>query len=148
MAKPDLIAELNELSGKLGRPLDTEGTVPVLEARIAQAKEELTLLNSDEETSVEDEEVDTTFTEHHHSDEPITGTFGAQNEPKINEPAVNKRRIRLRVTLDVYHYKKGVDKRQPNQTKRIRQIVPAKTEIVVDGDEAVYLISQNYADAL
>lgn len=154
MAKPDLIAELNELSGKLGRELSIEGTIPILEARIEEAHKELSMLNSDDDIDGDDVlgviDTDTTISiDSSRSEEDIIGSINELNkEPKAEQSAHSKRRIRLRVTLDVYHYKKGFDKRQPNLTKRIRQIVAAGKEIVVDADEAAYLIAENHADAL
>lgn len=143
MNKTELIARLQELSKNLGRDLSTEGTNDVLEARIREAEAELTLLDTpdDEETSADSAG----------SDAENNNLNPAQKEvhPKVDEETnVTRRRIKLYRTLDVWHYKKGADRRNPNKVLRVREIVPEGAEIEVDSDEAADIIREEHGRAL
>ncbi|MHC5177441.1 DNA-packaging protein FI [Serratia rhizosphaerae] len=139
MNKPELIAELNALSGQLGRQLSIEGSKPELEARLSEARLELSMLDDD------DAEGDVAAV-----GEPITAaTIPAELQPEMREEGeAALRRILLKATLDIWHYKEGVNKRRPETVIRVCEVVPAGQVIVVDADEAEALIDENYADAV
>ncbi|SUI81959.1 Uncharacterised protein [Serratia quinivorans] len=141
MNKPELIAELNALSGQLGRQLSIEGSKPELEARLSEARLELSMLNDDDD----DAEGDITTV-----GELVTAaTIPAELQPEMREEGgAALRCILLKATVDVWHYKKGVNKRRPATVKRVCEVVPAGKVIVVDADEAEALIDENYADAV
>ena len=53
--------------------------------------------------------------------------------------------IRLSATLDIWHYKKCVNKREPEKTKRVCEIVSAGSIIEVGREEAELLVAENRA---
>lgn len=144
MTKTELIARLQELSKKLGRELSTEGTNNVLEARIKEAEAELAMLDAagEEDTATDGN----TGSEAENNNLNPTPT---DDHPKVDEETnVTRRRIKLYRTLDVWHYKKGADRRNPNKVLRVREIVPEGAEIEVDSDEAADIIREEHGRAL
>lgn len=146
MTKTELIARLEELSKKLDRDLSTEGTNVVLEARIKEAEAELALLDGDSDIDGDSDGSNNTGdnTSGNLSD---ANTAGAQS--KSDEATnVSRRRVKLYRTLDVWHHKKGVDRRNPKKVVRVREIVPEGEEIEVDADEAADIIREEHGRAV
>lgn len=146
MTKTELIACLEELSKKLGRDLSTEGTNDVLEARIKEAEAELALLDTENDGDI-DGDGSSSSGDNTSGNISDANTAGAQ--PKNDEATnVSRRRVKLYRTLDVWHHKKGVDRRNPNKVVRVREIVPEGEEIEVDTDEAADIIREEHGRAL
>ena len=144
MNKAELIARLEELSKKLGRDLSIEGTNDVLDARIKEAEAELALL--DDSSDGDGDGGDNTGI---NTVETITGGDTAGDQPKAEEGTnVSRRRVKLYRTLDVWHHKKGVDRRNPKKVVRVREIVPEGEEIDVDADEAADIIREEHGRAV
>jgi hypothetical protein len=139
MNKSDLIAALNELSGKLGRELSTEGTNEVLQARFNEAQAELEML---QEPTIDDEvSLQQTVLADKPSATPLPGPDADGPAPKAAQA-----RIQLKRTLDIWHYKKGGNKRRPDEVKRVREIVPTGRIITVDAEEAALQVAEKNAD--
>ncbi|MDN8599020.1 DNA-packaging protein FI [Citrobacter sp. S2-9] len=146
MNKAELVARLKELSQKLGRDLSTEGANDVLESRVKEAEAELALLNDDGESSEY-----TSTDDNAGSKETENGTAGITSLPqsKVDEESnVTRRRVKLYRTLDIWHHKKGVDRRNPNKVVHVREIVSEGEEIDVDADEAAYIIREEHGRAV
>ena len=131
--KDKLIAMLKELSDKLGRELSTDGTAAELQARIDQAQVELSMLNDDDDSD---------------NDDDLPSTDDQDDELADNVRIPTRRNIKLRKTLDIWHYKKGADKRKPKEVKRVREIVASGKIICVDTDEGALQIAMENADAV
>ncbi|ELE9728668.1 hypothetical protein RM407_002316 [Enterobacter kobei] len=126
MTKPELIAALNALSEKLGRPLSTEGNVADLEARLAEAQAEAELLDDE------------------HNDEPLTQTV-SKNEPaqkkdlSTSSDPGDRRFIRVLHALDVFHYPAGCD-------VAVRAIVQPGEVIEVSAEDAADCMTAGHAE--
>ncbi|MEZ2600758.1 hypothetical protein [Kluyvera intermedia] len=138
MNKPELITELNVLSGKLGRQLSTEGGKPELEARLSEARVELSMLDDETDGDIATTDGIVTMT---------TMPSGPQPEAREENDVVFSR-ILLKVTVDVWHYKKGGDKYRQDQVKRVCEVVPAGRMIVVDAEDADSLIENHCAESV
>ncbi|MCS2152377.1 DNA-packaging protein FI [Scandinavium goeteborgense] len=137
MNKSDLIAGLIELSGKLGRKLSTEGTHEVLQARFNEAQMELDMLEEPNDGGM----VDTTLQNKSSvTDVPVSGA-GKPLAPKDTQTS-----IQLKCTLDIWHYKKGGNKRRPEEFVRVREIISTGKIIMVDAEEAVLQVAENNAE--
>lgn len=155
MGKPDLIERLNELSKLLGRELSTDGNVGELEQRIKEAETELTLLEDNSSEGGEGGEGDNPLTgEFIQGEVTISGVSASDTPEAPVEPTetpvsnVSRRRVKLAFTLDIWHYKKNVDRHNPNKVVRLREIVPAGADILVDSDEAAEIIADGNGRAL
>lgn len=143
MTKTELIARLQELSKKLGRELSIEGTNDVLEARIREGEAELALLDTPDDEEANSDSADRDAENSSPNPDP------ADIHPKVDEETnVTRRRIKLYRTLDVWHYKKGADRRNPSKVLRVREIVPEGAEIDVDAAEAADIIREEHGRAL
>ncbi|MJQ01264.1 DNA-packaging protein [Salmonella enterica subsp. enterica] len=127
-SKTDLIARIGLLSEQLGRELPRTGTVAELEMVIASAEAEVEMLSepADEQGEIICEDL----TEG-------AGTQAGDANETDSEPGAT-RPVRLSTTLDIYHYMNG---------KRVREIVAAGREIVIDSSEADALIAAGHAGA-
>ncbi|ECC1660247.1 DNA-packaging protein [Salmonella enterica subsp. salamae] len=122
-SKTDLLARLDQLSEQLGRELPRTGTIGELEIVIASAEAELEML--DEEVGEEVGEPENT--------PPAETAAASEREKSAIRP------VKLRTTLDIFHYVGGA---------RIREIVVSGREINVDNAEASELINAGRACAL
>ncbi|MDY3572317.1 hypothetical protein [Enterobacter hormaechei] len=140
MNKPELIAELNTLSGQLERQLSTEGSKSELEARLSEARVELSMLGdeTDDDTVTAGDVVTVTAT---------AMPSGPQSDTR-EERSVTHIRILLRVTVDVWHYRQEAGKPRQTQVKRVCEVVPAGRVVVVDAEDAELLIDNHYAEAV
>lgn len=132
MTKPELIAALNALSEKLGRPLSTEGNVADLEARLAEAQAEAELLDDEQ------------------GDDAIMQT-GLQNEAtprksdtssrKMPKPSLSDERRFIRVlhAMDVFHYPAG-------RNMAVRAIVQPGDVIEVSAEDAADCVAAGHAE--
>ncbi|EAZ4876770.1 DNA-packaging protein [Salmonella enterica] len=126
-SKTDLIARIDSLSEQLGRELPRTGTVAELEMVIASAEAEVEMLSepADEQGEIICEDL-------------TEGAQARDADETDSEPGAT-RPVRLSTTLDIYHYMNG---------KRVREIVAAGREIVIDSSEAGALIAAGHAGAL
>lgn len=126
MTKPELIAALNALSEKLGRPLSTEGNVADLEARLAEAQAEAELLDDEQ------------------NDEPITQAVrqnapAHKNEPSTSSDSGDRHSIRVLHAMDVFHYPAGRD-------VAVRAIVQPGDVIEVSAKDAADCVAAGHAE--
>lgn len=128
-SKSELLARIEALSVQLGRELPRSGTNAELEMVIASAEAEVEMLGepADEQGEIIREDL----TEG--SGRRAEGADETDSEPGVTRP------VRLRTTLDIYHYMNG---------ERVREIVAAGREIVIDSSEASTLIAAGHAGAL
>ncbi|EAA9320485.1 TPA: DNA-packaging protein FI [Salmonella enterica] len=137
--KAELLARIDDLSAQLGRELSRSGTNTELETIIAGAEAELALLNEPG-----NEEADETLANiaNQQTIDAMTAagngveTLRAESD-ELTEVAT--RLVKLRTTLDVFHYKNG---------KRVREIVTKGNEITIDAEEAAGLIADEHVYAL
>ncbi|EBY6828046.1 DNA-packaging protein [Salmonella enterica subsp. enterica serovar Aba] len=128
-SKTDLIARIGSLSEQLGRELPRTGTVAELEMVIASAEAEVEMLSESADEQGEIIREDLT--------EGAGAQAGSADETDSEPGAI--RPVRLSTTLDIYHYMNG---------ERVREIVAAGREIVIDSSEACALIAAGHAGAL
>lgn len=126
MTKPELIAALNALSEKLGRPLSTEGNVADLEARLAEAQEEAELLDDEQ------------------NDEPVTRTVhqnapAQKNGPSASSDSGDRHCIRVLHAMDVFHYPAG-------RSVAVRAIVQPGDVIEVNAEDAADCVAAGHAE--
>lgn len=126
--KTELLARIGDLSAQLGRELPRSGTIAELESIVAGAESELDILN---EQSGDAGGIDNELAQ------SIASATVSQSQEQELAPAT--RRVKLRNTLDVYHYVNG---------RRVREIVAAGREIVVDSPEVADLIAADHVYAL
>ncbi|ECG8601138.1 DNA-packaging protein [Salmonella enterica subsp. salamae] len=128
-SKSELLARIEALSVQLGRELPRSGTNAELEMVIASAEAEVEMLGepADEQGEIIREDL----TEG--SGRRAEGAIETDSEPGVTRP------VRLRTTLDIYHYMNG---------ERVREIVAAGRKIVIDSSEASTLIAAGHAGAL
>ncbi|MCP9660852.1 DNA-packaging protein FI [Escherichia fergusonii] len=126
--KTELLARIDDLSAQLGRELPRSGTIAELESIVAGAESELDILN---EQSGDAGGIDNELAQ------SIASAIVSQSQEQELAPAT--RRVKLRNTLDVYHYVNG---------RRVREIVAAGREIVVDSPEVADLIAADHVYAL
>lgn len=128
-SKSELLARIEALSVQLGRELPRSGTNAELEMVIASAEAEIEMLvePADEQGEIIREDL----TEG--SGRRAAGADETDSEPGVTRP------VRLRTTLDIYHYMNG---------ERVREIVAAGRKIVIDSSEASTLIAAGHAGAL
>lgn len=140
MNKPELIAALNDVSGKLGRELRTEGSNSELQARLDEALVELKLL--EEEGGEEDTLRD-------------TDTFGADgaenrdtNETGLTKPDVRDdlRQICLLTTMDIFYYQSAKSRKDPALMQKLRGVIGPGSIILVSAEEAELQISLGHAE--
>ncbi|CAI1717724.1 MULTISPECIES: DNA-packaging protein FI [Serratia] len=134
MNKYELITALNILSGQLGRVLSTEGNNTELQARLEEARAELELLKEGGDETPGEMDNRVVCSQQQMSSLPIDIRLDTEQQC-----------IRLSATLDIWHYKKSVNKRAPNKTERVREIVSAGNAIVVDREEAELQIAEHRA---
>ncbi|WP_368750147.1 DNA-packaging protein FI [Klebsiella aerogenes] len=148
MTKPELVALLQELSKKLERDLSTDGSVAELELRVKEAQLELEACEDDDGEG-EDGEGNN---DDSGGDNGSAGASSNQDSPGTGSDTpvsnVSRRLVKLTATLDVWHYKKGVNRRAPKKHVYVREIVPAGNEILVDSDEAADIISNGHGNAV
>lgn len=118
-SKTDLLARLDQLSEQLGRELPRTGTIGELEIVIASAEAELEMLGEEGASQK--------------TPPPAETAAASEREKSAIRP------VKLRTTLDIFHYVGGV---------RIREIVVSGREINVDNAEASELINAGRACAL
>lgn len=137
--KTELLARIDDLSAQLGRELPRSGTNEALETIIAGAEAELVLLN--EPGSEEAEETPANGVNQQTIDAMMAAGNGAETLRAESEELteVATRLVKLRTTLDVFHYKSG---------KRVREIVTKGHEITIDAEEAAELIADEHVYAL
>lgn len=137
MNKPELIAALNEVSGKLGRELRTEGSNNELQARLDEALAELKLLEEDEE---EPRDTDTFSADNAENREA--------NDAGLAEPDFRDdfRRIHLLVTLDIFYYQPAKSRKFPELINKVRGIIGPGEIILVSAEEAALQISLGRAE--
>ncbi|ECG7135602.1 DNA-packaging protein [Salmonella enterica subsp. enterica serovar Uppsala] len=137
--KAELLARIDDLSAQLGRELPRSGTNEALETIIAGAEAELAILN--EPGSEEVGETPTNNVNQQTVDAILAAGNGAETLRAESEDLteVATRLVKLRTTLDVFHYKNG---------KRIREIVTKGREITIDAEEAAGLIADEHVYAL
>lgn len=126
MTKPELIAALNALSEKLGRPLSTEGNVADLEARLAEAQAEAELLDDEQ------------------NDEPVTRTVrqnapAQKNELSPSSGSGDRHCIRVLHAMDVFHYPAG-------RSVAVRAIVQPGDVIEVSAEDAADCVAAGHAE--
>lgn len=126
MTKAELVAALNALSEKLGRPLSTEGNVADLEARLAEAQAEAELLDDEQ------------------NDEPITqaarqNSPAQKNEPSASSDSGDRHSIRVLHAMDVFHYPAGRD-------VAVRAIVQPGDVIEVSAEDAADCVAAGHAE--
>ncbi|WP_234262262.1 DNA-packaging protein FI [Klebsiella aerogenes] len=140
MNKPELIAALNEVSGKLGRELRTEGSNNELQARLDEALAELKLL---EEEGEEEENLRDTDTfgadsaENRNTDDAGLPESGARDD---------LRQIRLLATMDIFHYQSAKSRKDPALMQKLRSIISPGEVILVTDEEAELQISLGRAE--
>lgn len=135
--KTELLARIDDLSAQLGRELPRSGTNEALETIISGAEAELALLN--EPGSEEAGETPADGVNQQTIDAMMAAgaeTLRAESD-ELTEVAT--RLVKLRTTLDVFHYKNG---------KRVREIVTKGNEITIDAEEAAELIADEHVYAL
>ncbi|EFC5337518.1 DNA-packaging protein [Escherichia coli] len=130
--KTELLARIDDLSAQLGRELPRSGTIAELES--IGAESELDILN---EQSGDESDADTNASASDDGDGAEQPSIASTTSQPELSPAT--RRVRLRNTLDVYHYVNG---------RRVREIVAAGREIVVDSPEVADLIAADHVYAL
>ncbi|HDS7024554.1 TPA: DNA-packaging protein FI [Escherichia coli] len=136
--KTELLARIDDLSAQLGRELPRSGTTAELESIVAGAESELDILN-EQSGDAGGIEIAVNTAPGTDSDlaQSITSTIVSQSqEQKI---ALITRRVKLRNTLDIYHYVNG---------RRVREIVAEGREIIVDSPEVADLIGAGHVYAL
>ncbi|NEG58192.1 DNA-packaging protein FI [Pantoea agglomerans] len=124
MTKPELIAALSGMSETLGRTLSTEGTVPELEARLAEAQAEAALLD--------DEITDD-------ADAPATPSDSVADTDPAPAAAGDRRRIRVLHAMDVFHY-------PANGSVARRAIIQPGQVIDVSAADAAGCVLAGYAE--
>ncbi|EMM4154243.1 DNA-packaging protein [Escherichia coli] len=132
--KTELLARIDDLSAQLGRELPRSGTIAELESIVAGAESELDILN---EQSGDESDADTNASASDDGDGAEQPSIASTTSQPELSPAT--RRVRLRNTLDVYHYVNG---------RRVREIVAAGRVIVVDSPEVADLIAADHVYAL
>lgn len=136
--KTELLARIDDLSAQLGRELPRSGTIAELELIVAGAESELDILN---EQSGDAGGIEITVNTASGTDNELAQSIASAivSQSQEQELAPATRRVKLRNTLDVYHYVNG---------RRVREIVAAGREIVVDSPEVADLIAADHVYAL
>ncbi|MCC4040353.1 DNA-packaging protein FI [Escherichia coli] len=133
--KTELLARIDDLSAQLGRELPRSGNIAELESIVAGAESELDILN-EQSGDASDDEINASASAEIDDDAEQQSIESTTSQPELS-PAT--RRVRLRNTLDIYHYVNG---------RRVREIVAAGREIVVDSPEVADLIAADHVYAL
>ncbi|EFM2070053.1 DNA-packaging protein [Escherichia coli] len=134
--KTELLARIDDLSAQLGRELPRSGTIAELESIVAGAESELDILNEQSGDASDADTNESTSDETDDNGVEQQSIASTTSQPELS-PAT--RRVKLRNTLDVYHYVNG---------RRVREIVAAGREIVVDSPEVADLIAADHVYAL
>ncbi|ECA8972932.1 DNA-packaging protein [Salmonella enterica subsp. enterica serovar Omuna] len=139
--KTELLARIDDLSAQLGRELPRSGTIAELESIVAGAESELDILNeqSGDAGGVEITVNTVSGTDDELAQSIATAIVSQSAQSQELELAPATRRVKLRDTLDIYHYMNG---------RRVREIVAAGREIVVDSPEVADLIAADHVYAL
>lgn len=155
MGKPELIAQLKALSEALGRELSLDGTVDQLQARIAEAENELALLNEGDDELTErldalSELLGRQLSTEGTIDELQARIAAAESELSVKQGGNSndgtgsnaekvrplRRKIKLLTTLHVLHYPHAQD-------LAVTEVVVAGSTIIVDSAEAALLIPRH-----
>lgn len=133
MGKPELIAQLKALSEALGRELSLDGTVDQLQARIAEAENELALLNEGAEEGSDELQARIAAAESELSAQGGDKKSGTGTE---DNTLPLRRKIKLLTTLHVLHYPQG-------KNLAVAEVVVAGSTVIVDSTEAALLIPEH-----
>ncbi|EGC2439511.1 DNA-packaging protein [Escherichia coli] len=134
--KTELLARIDDLSAQLGRELPRSGTIAELESIVAGAESELDILN-EQSGDASDANINANASDETDDDSAEQPSIASTtSQPELSHAT---RRVKLRNTLDVYHYVNG---------RRVREIVAAGREIVVDSPEVADLIAADHVYAL
>ena len=134
--KTELLARIDDLSAQLGRELPRSGTIAELETIVAGAESELDILN---EQSSDASDADTNESALDETDDDGVEQQSIASTTPQSELSPATCRVKLRNTLDISHYVNA---------RRVREIVAAGREIVVDSPEVADLIAADHVYAL
>lgn len=141
MNKPELIAALNELSGKLGRELRTEGSNAELQARLDEGLVELSMLeDGDTEAGHSD-----TFGGDAIDSDPADTTLAEAADGSVLPDHL--RQFRLLTTMHIRHYQPR-EKVLLGTYRCISSIVRKDSVVLISPEDADVLVSLGYAEAV